>query len=329
MEIAGVFPYITGYLPVPRRLIKSCRGTVKRNRSRNRPLAVSAVREDTGKFGKEKEVEATVNNYANLDRFPPEEEEGRKTLTEFFEACEELIKSDDSGPPRWFSPLECGSRAPDSPLLLFFPGIDGTGLGLQRHHQKLGKIFDIWCLHIPVKDRTSFTGILEIVENTVRKEYSRLPNRPIYLVGESIGGCLALSVAGRNPDIDIVLILANPATSFGKSQLQSLTPLLQAIPDDFFLLARNSMLSLMTGDNLKMLMDNVAKGLLPLDLVQNMVKKLSPDLVALSSYLSSQVLVESFSKDTLQWKLHMLNSASTYANSHLHDVKAEVLILCR
>ncbi|XWS30550.1 hypothetical protein CRYUN_Cryun24cG0127900 [Craigia yunnanensis] len=72
-----------------------------------------------------------------------------------------------------------------------------------------------------------------MVERTVRSENYGLPNRPIYLVGESIGTCLALAVAARNPEIDLVLILANPATSFSKSQLQHLMPLLEIIPGHF------------------------------------------------------------------------------------------------
>lgn len=52
-----------------------------------------------------------------------------------------------------------------------------------------------------------------MVARTIRQEYS--PNRPIYLVGETLGACLALSVAALNPDIDLVLILANP----GKTSL--------------------------------------------------------------------------------------------------------------
>lgn len=52
--------------------------------------------------------------------------------------------------------------------------------------------------------------LVKIVERTVRSENQRSPNRPIYLVGESLGGCLALAVAAHNPDIDLVLILANP-----------------------------------------------------------------------------------------------------------------------
>ena len=51
---------------------------------------------------------------------------------------------------------------------------------------------------------------MKLIERTVRSEYYRVPNRPIYIVGESVGACLALDVAASNPDIDIVLILANP-----------------------------------------------------------------------------------------------------------------------
>lgn len=51
---------------------------------------------------------------------------------------------------------------------------------------------------------------MKLVERTVRSENNRFPNRPIYLVGESLGACLALAVAACNPDIDLVLILANP-----------------------------------------------------------------------------------------------------------------------
>ncbi|GLU18722.1 hypothetical protein SLE2022_350060 [Rubroshorea leprosula] len=117
---------------------------------------------------------------------------------------------------RW-CPVGIGNEAKPDSGIRYIHRIDGTALGLPMHHQKLGKIFEIWCLHIPVKDRTSFPGLVQLVESTVRSEYSRSPNRPIYLVGESLGGCLALAVSNRNPDIDLLLILSNPATSFGKS----------------------------------------------------------------------------------------------------------------
>lgn len=51
----------------------------------------------------------------------------------------------------------------------------------------------------------------------MRTEHASSPNKPIYLVGDSFGGCLALAVAARNPAIDLVLILANPGTFKQKS----------------------------------------------------------------------------------------------------------------
>ncbi|GKV46593.1 hypothetical protein SLEP1_g53566 [Rubroshorea leprosula] len=239
----------------------------------------STLPQNNGKF---QEQEARRNVYANMDELP-EEEEGRKTLKDFFEACKEFIGS-DGGPPHWFSPLECGCRAPDSPLLLFLPGIDGTGLGLLMHHQKLGNY-----------------------------KWNQLPNNwftktavPLVDVDPSLQKCFTCL-----------------STSFGKSELKPLLPLLQIIPDEFFLLARNSMLTLTTGDHLRMLMDNVVKGI---PLGQSVVGKLSQDIVAASS--NPSILVEILPKELLEWKLQMLKSVSAYSNSHLNATKAEVLLLC-
>uniref|UniRef100_A0A7N2R0I7 Serine aminopeptidase S33 domain-containing protein n=1 Tax=Quercus lobata TaxID=97700 RepID=A0A7N2R0I7_QUELO len=73
-------------------------------------------------------------------------------------------------------------------------------------------------------------GLVKLIEETVRFEHALSPHKPIYLVGDSFGGCLALAVASRNPAIDLVLIFSNPATSFGRSHLQPLFPILEAMP---------------------------------------------------------------------------------------------------
>ncbi|XP_044968528.1 uncharacterized protein LOC123428399 [Hordeum vulgare subsp. vulgare] len=65
------------------------------------------------------------------------------------------------------------------------------------------RMFDLWCLHKPIQDLTTFQGLVECVERTVRSERSRAPDRPVYLVGESIGVCIALAVAARNRDVDL------------------------------------------------------------------------------------------------------------------------------
>ena len=53
-------------------------------------------------------------------------------------------------------------------------------------------------------------GLIKFVENSVKQEHAISPSKPIYLVGDSFGGCLALAVAARNPSIDLVLVLVNP-----------------------------------------------------------------------------------------------------------------------
>lgn len=56
------------------------------------------------------------------------------------------------------------------------------------------------------------------------------PERPVYLLGESFGGVLALAVAEARPDLVDRIVLVNPATSFGRSPWPMLGPLLPRVP---------------------------------------------------------------------------------------------------
>ncbi|XP_028120824.1 acyltransferase-like protein At1g54570, chloroplastic isoform X1 [Camellia sinensis] len=76
------------------------------------------------------------------------------------------------------------------------------------------------------------TDLVKFVEEIVRLEHASFPNKPIYLVGDSFGRCLALAVVACNPTINLVVMLANPASSFGRSQLLPLFPLLEAMPNE-------------------------------------------------------------------------------------------------
>ncbi|OIS95651.1 PREDICTED: acyltransferase-like protein At1g54570, chloroplastic [Nicotiana attenuata] len=244
---------------------------------------------------------------------------GTQTVKDYLELAEEIIKP-DGGPPRWFTPISAGPPLRNSPLLLFLPGMDGTGLGLVLHEKALGKVFQVWCLHIPVYDRTPFEELVKFVETTVRMLHASSPNKPIYVVGDSFGGCLALAVAARNCNIDLVLILANPATSFGRSQLQPLLPPLESLPDELHVTVPY-LLSFIMGDPMKMAMVNIDSMLPP----QQVVEQLSDNLTALLPRLSG--LTDIIPKETLLWKLKLLRSASAYANSRLHAITAEVLVL--
>ncbi|KAG8045438.1 hypothetical protein GUJ93_ZPchr0008g12155 [Zizania palustris] len=245
---------------------------------------------------------------------------GRVTVKEYFAAAR-AISTDDGGPPRWFCPVEAGQPAVDNaPLLLFLPGTDGVGMGLILHHKSLGRVFEVRCLHIPVNDRTPFEGLLQIIESSIKNENGLSPNRPIYLIGDSFGGCLALSVAARNPQIDLVLILINPATSFSKTPLQPILPVLEAMPSDLYVTVPY-LLSFVMGDPLKMAMVSVGNNLSPPETLQ----KLSDSLTSMLPLLSE--LADIIPRDTLFWKLKLLKSGAAFTNSRLHAVQAEVLLL--
>lgn len=104
---------------------------------------------------------------------------------------------------------------------------------------------------------------------TIRLEHASSSTKPICLVGDSFGGCLALVVVARNPKIDLVVTVSNLggwvsrhativwhflqifnwwfcwyslklynissllllATSFGRSHLQPLLHILQDLPN--------------------------------------------------------------------------------------------------
>ncbi|XP_023634180.1 acyltransferase-like protein At3g26840, chloroplastic isoform X2 [Capsella rubella] len=205
---------------------------------------------------------------------------------------------------------------------LFFKiaGIDGTGLGLIRQHKRLGQMFDIWCLHFPVKDRTPARDLVKLIEKTVRSEHYCLPNRPIYLVGESIGASLALDVAASNPDIDLVLILANPVTRFNSIMLQPLLSLLEILPDGLPSLILENF-GLNQGSPLTKMFETMLN---ETDAAQ-MARGLLGELFATSSNLPT--LIRIFPKDTLLWKLQLLKSASASANSQMDTLNAQILIL--
>ncbi|CAL5368659.1 unnamed protein product [Camellia sinensis] len=187
------------------------------------------------------EKKAHAHTHAQQPSKGLEEVELGLSIQDYLERSKHMIRSDDGGPPRWFSPLEEDTTSSPPPL--------------------------------------DDDYLVKLVEGTVRSKNNRSPNRPIYLVEESIGGCLALAVAAQNPDVDLMLILSDPATRFKKSPLQLLTTYLEIMPEQLHLSA--------------------------------------PYMLCLL-----KVLADVLPRETLLWKLRMLRSAATYANSHLHAVKA-------
>ncbi|XP_038972247.1 acyltransferase-like protein At1g54570, chloroplastic [Phoenix dactylifera] len=257
------------------------------------------------------------------------------SLHDYLQAVGDLLEF-DQGPLRWFCPVDGGPPIKNAPLLLFLPGVDGNGLGLFMHHKALGRIFEVRCMHIPVYDRTPFKGLVKFVEDVVRFENSISQDKPIYLVGHSLGGCLALAVAAHNPDIDLILVLSNPATSFNRSQLQPLLPILRGLSSqlDIFVFY---LLSINIDNQVKMALDSIGDGSHPLQTLYKLSRNHSSPLPRILVYIFSVMgddLMEFLAEITgystqeaFSWKLKLLKFASYYANSHLHAVTAEVLVL--
>ena len=112
-------------------------------------------------------------------------------------------------------------RQPNRPLFVFLPGMDGTGQLLHPQIDSLEKVFDLRCLAIPPDDLSDWDKLSHQVVNLIEAELERKSQQCVYLCGESFGGCLALAVARRSPQLFERIILINPASSFVRRPLLS------------------------------------------------------------------------------------------------------------
>lgn len=121
----------------------------------------------------------------------------------------------------------------DLPLLIYLPGMDGTGELFYRQIKELDSFFSIRCLSIPRHDRSNWHQLTEGTIKLIKKEIKENSlSQGVYLCGESFGGCLALKVALSAPKLVEKMILINPASSFNKRPWLSLgVELTQWIPD--------------------------------------------------------------------------------------------------
>jgi pimeloyl-ACP methyl ester carboxylesterase len=121
----------------------------------------------------------------------------------------------------------------DLPLLIYLPGMDGTGELFHRQIKDLDPFFSIRCLSISRYNRSNWHQLTEETTKLIEKEINQYSSsHGVYLCGESFGGCLALKVALSAPKLVEKMILVNPASSFNKRPWLSLgVELTQWIPD--------------------------------------------------------------------------------------------------
>jgi len=108
---------------------------------------------------------------------------------------------------------------PELPYLLYLPGFDGTLVSPFLQFPKLGENYDVQGFNIPMSDRSTLVELVSVVVARIEEE---LPRRKVYIIGESFGGILALSVAlvlkTRKQKL-AGLTLVNPATCYLESAL--------------------------------------------------------------------------------------------------------------
>ena len=205
--------------------------------------------------------------------------------------------------------------------MVYLPGIDGTGLAASRQFPSLLRRFDLLTFVTPPADRTPFAGLVAAVAAFLREEVPRHPpTRPIYLLGESFGGVLAVAVAAECPGLVDRVVLVNPATSFEKSLWPVLGPLLPGIPPEIYA-ALPLALAPVLGNPLNLLAAGVDAAAPPAEQAAQLVQtalRLRAQLPALTDILPPEVLA---------WKLALLAEGSAAAAAAIPRVQQRALVL--
>lgn len=158
----------------------------------------------------------------------------------------------------------------EKPLLVYLPGFDGTYMAPFLQLPELSTTFDVRCLTMSMKDRSTYEELKDSVvdfilkeiqeedENddedddekekevtseppTVRRNFfsnilkQKRSSRKVYLAGESFGGILASDVAltllEDHQDINLKgMTLINAATCYDRSKLASMGPTVANLP---------------------------------------------------------------------------------------------------
>jgi pimeloyl-ACP methyl ester carboxylesterase len=140
----------------------------------------------------------------------------------------------------WFNPVikfgpVAGVKKEGAPVLLYVPGIHGSGLTPVVQFPELSTVFDIKTLSFDGQDRSTFAEIKANVKAKIRE--AKEAGREVYLVGESFGGIVALSLAidGSEPtEMPDRVVLVNAASCFDRTLLGRWAPQLLRLPEPFF-----------------------------------------------------------------------------------------------
>lgn len=207
------------------------------------------------------------------------------------------------------------------PVMLYLPGEDGTGLTASRQFPSLVQAFDFEALTIPATDRTDFDGLVTIVKEYIESNlHPRAEGRPVYLLGESFGGLLALAVANECKDLVDRVVLVNPATSYKDSFLPVVAPLLPQLPNGVFSLLPFAIAPIV-GNPVQMLLRNLDLSATPEKLVGQLMETVG------QMFGTLDFLGDLFDRDLLQWRLTLMQQGVKRFDENVLNIQQRSLVI--
>lgn len=126
-------------------------------------------------------------------------------------------------------------------ILAYIPGIDGSGFSIISQMPGLLEAEqDIWAVRIPYANRDSWSELARNILNCVAAAVEKSGAPSVVIVGESMGGAVAMQVGVENsrreaPVAIDQLVMVNPASSFRHSELSRLwLELSSRVPPDAY-----------------------------------------------------------------------------------------------
>lgn len=223
----------------------------------------------------------------------------------------------DGGPPRWFCPLVKKREEKTRPLMLFLPGLDGTGQMIAPQAENLADKFDLWAMAVPQDSKANFEEIVDKAVDTVRREAENSPpERPVYLAGDSFGAVVAIEVAHRLPQHVQRLVLINPATSASRTPWTQWGGLFPLLPIEVYE-ALPYAIAPVLANPLRVAETLAGETLSPFDTANALVEMLA----------LAPALTEVFPQEVLKHRLRVLKEGVEKVEPHIRELKQRVLIV--
>ncbi len=184
-------------------------------------------------------------------------------------------------------------------LFIYLPGMDGSGRMLYVQQEQLETSFDIRALAISPRDLSNWDLLCDRLIAAIKKELKQRSDCCVYLCGESFGGCLALKIATRSPELFKRIILINPASCFNRLPLLNWgSNIIDLLPDSIYRECTSVLLPFLTAS----------------------------DRVNLKDREALEIAIKSVPSKTAAWRLSLLRNF-TLGNRSLQRLRQPVLIL--